>query len=100
MSDEINDERLKRVREILEWFRGDYDPVDDQENFEAMRDAMGAIDELLAHRRRAAEVNPIKLPKKADASNLPFAARVYNAAIDDCAKAIKDAGGTVEGDNG
>lgn len=45
---------------------------------------------------RAAEVKPVELPKKADASNLPFAAHGYNAAIDDCAKAIKAAGGTVK----
>ena len=95
MSDKNSDERLRRVSEILGWFKEDYDPVYDQENFEAMRDAMGAIDELLIG-RRAAKFKPVELPKKADKSDLPFAANGYNAAIDDCAKAIKAAGVTVK----
>ncbi|MGA8121089.1 hypothetical protein [Rouxiella badensis] len=97
MSDKISDARLNRVREILEWFKGDYEGVEeDQENFEAMRDAMVAIDEVLS--RRTTEVKPVVLP---DINSPEYRFhRVFrrHRYYRDVEKAIKAAGVTVEGD--
>jgi hypothetical protein len=40
---------------------------------------------------------PVRL-KKVDSSNVPFAGDGFNAAVDYCAKAVRAAGFTVEGD--
>uniref|UniRef100_UPI0035C72508 hypothetical protein n=1 Tax=Serratia quinivorans TaxID=137545 RepID=UPI0035C72508 len=46
---------------------------------------------------RAKLATPVRL-KKVDSSNVPFAGDGFNAAVDYCAKAVRAAGFTVEGD--
>jgi hypothetical protein len=55
-----------------------------------------------AYRYRIAELEaklatPVRL-KKVDSSNVPFAGDGFNVAVDYCAKAVRSAGFTVEGD--
>lgn len=41
-------ERIAALKHILSGFIDGYDTVDDRENFEAMRDSLSALDELIA----------------------------------------------------
>ncbi|MEG7328506.1 hypothetical protein [Serratia marcescens] len=57
------------------------------------------VDKLLARiaELEAKRATPVRL-KKVDSSNVPFAGDGFNAAVDYCAKAVRAAGFTVEGD--
>jgi predicted RNase H-like nuclease (RuvC/YqgF family) len=61
-------------------------------NFDKCANMSQRIEEL-----EAKLATPVRL-KKVDSSNVPFAGDGFNAAVDYCAKAVRSAGFTVEGD--
>ncbi|WP_282676897.1 hypothetical protein [Serratia marcescens] len=68
-----------------------------------LKKRIAELSRLLAHNIERAEeaekrlATPVRL-KKVDSSNVPFAGDGFNAAVDYCAKAVRAAGFTVEGD--
>lgn len=72
------------------------------DNERLARDLAARNGEIEGLRERVAELQaklatPVRL-KKVDSSNVPFAGDGFNAAVDYCAKAVRAAGFTVEGD--
>lgn len=74
--------------------------IADIENVVAAAKCDDELWDAMAHRLKTLEdklATPVRL-KKVDSSNVPFAGDGFNAAVDYCAKAVRAAGFTVEGD--